>query len=346
MGLIGIKPEYRVTANSADITATIADRFISMRVTDETGFQSDTLEIILSDADPENPIQLPPTGAELEIYLGYDGNLTRMGLFVCDELELSGWPGELAIRGRAVAYEKTPLGKTDLQTQKVRSWKNGTTIGAMVAKIAKEHGLQAVVAASLKGIVLPQYDQTEESDISFLIRIAKHYDAIVKPAGGKLAFAKRGESKSAGGEDMPTITVMASECTSWRMHQSTKESPGTVVAYWHNTKQSKRIEVSVGSGDPVKRVKHYFPNQAAALAAANSELDKRKRSENKLSLVMPGNQLLAAEAKLLPSGFHPAVTGDWLITRVAHDLSDSGYKCEIDAERPKGDNELPSDDEE
>lgn len=231
MGLIA--PEFRVSANAADITAAIKDRLISLRLTDEMGFQSDMLQIVLSDHDPAKPIQKPPKGAELEVWLGYDGQVERMGMFVADEVETAGWPRTMTIRARAAAYEQTPKGKTDLQTQKVRSWPGLTKLGDMVSKIAKEHGMQPAVAKSLASITLPHLDQTEESDISFLVRVLKQYDAVVKPSGGKLTVAKRGESQTVSGDAMPTITLKAEDCTSFRMTEAARESPGTVVAYWH-----------------------------------------------------------------------------------------------------------------
>ena len=327
-------PAYRIVANDADITATIDDRFMWLRITDEAGLQADTLELCLADHDPEKPIQIPSTGAELEVFLGYGNAVQRMGMFVCDEIELSGWPGVMTIRARASVYEATPKGKTDLQTQKARSWPNNIKLGAMVAKIAKEHGMEPAVAQSLKNIVLPHFDQTEESDISFLLRILRNYDAIVKPANGKLIVAKRGESKSASGEDLPIVTVEAEETTTFHMNISARESPGTVVAYWHSTKRGKKQEIKVGSGDPVRRIRHYYPSADAAIQAAQSELNKRMRRKNKVSLTMPGHSSLMAESRLQLNGFREGVAGEWLVTRVEHELGHGGYACRVEAEKP------------
>lgn len=329
-------PAFRVLANSANITAAIAARLKSLSITDEAGFQSDTLEISLADHDPLNPIELPPTGAELEVWLGYADNLVRMGLFVADEIELAGWPGEMTIRGRATPYEGSKGGKTDMQTQKTRAWPKGTKLSAMVAKIAKEHGLQPAVAKSLQSIVLPQFDQTEESDISFLVRVCRKHDAVAKPGGGKLAVAKRGESKNTSGEDMPTVILAATNCTRWSMNTSTRDSEGTVVAFYHDRGQAKRKEVKVGSGDPVRRLRHNFPDKAAAEKAAQAELDKRGRRKNKLSATMPGDPTLTAEAKLQLVGFRQGVPTDWVITRVQHQFEASGgYSCDVECEKPK-----------
>ncbi len=328
-------PVCRVVANSADITAKILDRLISLRITDEAGLEADTLEITLADHDPANPIQIPPKGAELEVFLGYGVASARMGLFVCDEVELSGWPAQMAIRARAAPYEASKGGKTDLQTQKSRSWPAGTKLGDMVAKIAKEHSMQPNVAASLKDIQLPHFDQTEESDISFLVRVCKRYDAAAKPSGGKLVVVKRGESKTASGKDMPTVNLFAGDCTSYRYTEASREGTGTVIAYWHQSSQAKKVEVKVGSGEPVKRLRHHYPNQDAAKAAAQAELDKAARGERTFTASMPGDTALAAECKLVATGFHPGVDGTWLVKRVTHSLDSSGYKSDVECEKPK-----------
>lgn len=330
-----MQPAYRVTANSANITAQIASRLISIEVTDEAGFDSDTLEITLDDTDQTSPLELPPTGAELEVWLGYDSNLQRMGLFVADEIEVSGWPSTMVIRGRAAPYSTSKGGKTDLQTQKTRSWPKGTKLGDMVAKIAKDHKLESAVAASLESIALPQFDQVDESDISFLVRVVRKYDAMVKPGGGKLVVAKRGEAKSVGGQDMPTITLAATTCTRWSMNRAVRDADGTVVAYYHDRGAAKRKQVEVGSGDPVRRLRHNFPDEESARRAAQGELDKRERRRNKISLTMPGDPQLTAEAKLQLTGFRQGVPTSWLVTRVQHHFQPGSYSCDVEAEVPK-----------
>ena len=337
MGL-NITPSYRVTANGADISQALATRLRSIVVVDEAGYSADSVEITLVDTDINNPVEIPPTGAELEVFLGYkEAGLQRMGLFVADEVELNGWPGEMVIRGRAAPYDTSKGGKSELQSQKTRSWPKGTTLGAMVSKIAKEHSMSAAVASSLSGISLPQYDQTEESDISFLVRVARKFDAVVKPGGGKLAVTKRGESKSASGEAMPTVTLAAQDCTRWSLSITTRDSDGTVIAFYHDRGLAQRKQVTAGSGDPVRRLRHNFPDQASALKAANGELDKRGRRKNRLTLTMPGDPLLAAEAKLTLTGFRAGVPTDWLVSRVEHRLEvGAGYSCDLECEKPKG----------
>lgn len=328
------RPDYRLLANTSDITDTIRNRLISLRYTDEAGMESDVLEIVLADHDPGNPIQIPPTGAELELFLGYDGAAERIGLFVCDEIELAGWPGEMTIRARAAPFDLSKNGKSNLQTQKTRSWPKATTLGAMVKKIASEHGLEPAVAEKLAAISLPHIDQADESDLHFLARVGKKYDAIVKPAGGKLILAKKGEAKTVTGQELPTVTLKPEEVSRWRVVQSKRETAGMVVAYWHAVKSAKRNEVKVGSGEPVRRLKMYYPAQEMALAAARSELDRRERGRTTVSVTLPGRTDLVAEGRVVLSGFRDGVDDEWSITRAEHMLDGNGYVTTIEAETP------------
>lgn len=331
---MGLKPDYRLLANSEDITATIRNRLVSLRYTDEAGMDSDVLEIVLADHDDKNPIQVPPTGAELELFLGYDGAAESIGLFVCDEVEIGGWPCEMIIRGRAAPFDKSKNGLEHLQTQKTRSWSSGTKLGDMVKKIATEHNMNPAVASALAQIALPHIDQADESDLHFLGRVAKRYDAVVKPAAGKLVLAKVGQAKTVGGQDLPTVALAPKDVSRFRVVMSKRETAGMVVAYWHAVKSAKRQEVKVGKGEPVTRLKMYYPTQEMALAAARSELDRRERRKVTVSITLPGRTDLVAEGRVVLSGFRDGVDGEWSITRAEHSLDSNGYTTTVEAEQP------------
>lgn len=331
---MGLKPEYKLLANSEDITAKIRDRLINLRFTDEAGMESDVLQIRLADNNPLEPIAMPPTGAELELFLGYDGLLDRIGLFVVDEIELSGWPGEMTITAHAAPFDKSSGGKANLQSQKTRSWPKDTKLGGLVAKIAKEHGLEPAVAQSLASITLPHLAQADESDMHFLVRIARRYDAVVKPANGKLVLAKRGETKSVSGEALPAVTLQPGDVTDYRATMSRRENSGSVVAAWHEGSRAKRHTITVGSGEPVTRLRQQYANADMARAAAQSELDKRNRAKFQLSVTTPGRTDLMAEGPLTLEGFREGVNGEWITTSVEHSLDNGGYVTSVQAETP------------
>lgn len=332
---MGLKPEFRLVANDQDITDKIRDRFQSLSFSDEAGLEADTLTVALVDDQPDAPIAIPPTGAELELFLGYDGKLDRMGLFIVDEVELSGWPGLLTISAKAAAFEKSKGGKKTLQSQKTRSWPKGTKLGDMVAKIAGDHGLTPACAQSLKNIELPHTDQSDESDLHLLVRIGKKYDAVVKPADGKLVMAKHGEGKSASGKPLAPVTITATDCSAYSLRLSRKEGQGKVTASYQDTKKAKRKTVEMGDGEPVRRIRTQFSTRAQALAAVQSEMNKRARGEATVTVDCEGRTDLLAEVPLSLEGFREGVDGQWTIKRAVHSLDGvSGYKTNIEGERP------------
>ncbi|MDF7673555.1 contractile injection system protein, VgrG/Pvc8 family [Acetobacteraceae bacterium ESL0709] len=338
---MGLNPAYLVTANDRDITDIIARRLVSLSVTTETEHQSDELTLTLWN-DPLSPIRKPSLGAMLTLDLGYEQELTRMGNFIVSSL--SGQGGKMqgqtmTIQARAAPYSETPGGVTEFQTQKSRSWRAGTTIGAMVAKMASEHGMKAGVSSSLAPIALQHLDQTEEADISFLQKIARHYDAVAKPAGGKLLFITRGESQSASGAVMPPVSLTSHQISEWRWSEDRHITPGTVIALYHETRKAQTFSVSIGSGEPVRRLRRKFRTASDARAAAQAEMARRARSSIEMNLTLPGDATLnGGTSIILDHSLDESTEGQWIIRRATHRLGkQEGFITELDCERPNND---------
>jgi len=325
---------FKVEANRVDIRDAIRDRLYSLQISDGAGFESDLLEVVLIDDDPTAPLEMPPTGAEIEVTMGYELFSRKMGLFVVDELELAGWPLALVVRARAAPFDKTKYGKTDLQTQKNRSWEKGSTLAKLLETLAKEHGMEPAISASMAGIVLPHLDQREESDINFLLRVVRKYDGVVKPAGGYLTITKRGEGLSASGAELPTVTLTRTDISDFRLTQQKRDTAGTVIAYYKVSKKAARTEIKVGNGEPVKRIGTNYPTKEMALAAAKAEYNRRLRGESKLGLTLIGSPEFMAEMIVNITDVHPAINGEWLVETCRHRLGDSGYMVDLELQKP------------
>jgi uncharacterized protein len=330
--VLKFKPTFRVTADGADISGLLGSRLSSIEVVDRAGVESDACTITLADPGPFK-IALPRTGAVLDVSLGYFPTATSLGKFVVDEVTVSGPPDQMIITGRAAPHEETTDGQTDLQTQKTRSFPDGTTLGDLVRTIAGEHGLEAAISDELAAIVPPHVDQLNESDMSLLTRIAANYGAIAKPAGGRLAVVKRGEGKSASGEDLPTVTLTPGQVSSWSATIARREVAKTVIAVYRDLAAAKDVEVKVGEGEPVRRLRHTFPDEASAKDAAEAELERSKREGGRVTVTLPGRTDLMAEGKLVLVGFREGVAGEWSIEGVTHRLDSGGYSVTVDAEQ-------------
>lgn len=322
-------PQFRIIANRRDITAQIADRLLGLTVTDEAGMQSDKVSIRIDNRD--GAVALPAQGAQLDVYVGYaETGIARMGLYTVDELSESGPPATLTITGKAADMRDT------LKEKRTQAWE-GMTLGDLIRAVAARNGYTATVADALDTLPVAHIDQTEESDMHLLTRLAKEHDAVAKPAGGKLIFVPRGEAKTVTGKSMPAVALSRTDILQWNVTLDGRGKYPSVRASFHDAANAIRTPVDVGSGSPVRVLSKPFPDAATALAAAQAEYHRQQRGTGRLSLTVSGNPALAAEAKLTISGNSQASDGHWTITRVEHSLTPGeGYRCEIEAEVPKG----------
>lgn len=319
---MGLNPTCKIEANGKDITAIINKRLENISVSDEAGFSSDTLDIVLDDSG--EGIQLPSRGAELKVYLGYDNKNTYIGLFVVDKVNISGPVSLLKIKAAGAPF-KSSKNYGHLQEQKSRSW-NNVSLGSVVKKIASEHGLKPVIGKELQGIIIKHSDQTNESDVNFLVRKAKKYGATLKISGGNLLFIKSGTGKSANGKDLPVINVKPEDLSEWDVGIGEKQNYKTVVATYRDKSLAKDIEVRSGSGKPEYRIKYRYADADSARKAAQSKLQDLQRSSGEIELTFcQGRPDVFAEGRIKTSGFRDGANGLWTIKSVQHSFSKSGF---------------------
>jgi len=328
-----MQPQFKILANQTDITKIIQQRLISIHITDESGIKGDTLDIQLDD---EPPIEWPRHGAELEVFVGFkkitnDLNnnigLVRQGLYIVDEIAHSGPPNTFTLRGKASNL------KQSLKQPKTRSW-DGMTLGDLVNTIAQEHGMSAKVGESLQDYAIAHVDQTDESDLHLLTRLARDVGVMVKPVAGFLVMVPRGEAKSATGQSLPMITITADRIQQHHVTQTETNQYDAVTTYWHDTQTAKRMAVKIGEGR-VFMSRHTYADETTAKNAAKAKLHQFKRSSLQLSLTLIGNPNLMAEGKINVTGLRSPINGSWVIECVVHQINDQGFTSRIDAVPPK-----------
>lgn len=325
-----MRPVFRIVVDGRqDVTDRFRDRLLSLRVTDEAGVRSDAVELRLDDRD--SAIGLPPTGREMKISLGYeDRRETVTGTYVVDEVELSGPPQTLVVRAKAADMHSS------LKAQRTRSWED-VSLGDLVASIAADHDLKPRVGGTLRSVRIPHLDQTEESDLHLLTRLARDHDAVAKPAGGHLLFVPRGEAASATGRPMPTVDVRPEDCRRWSVTIADREAYRSVRAHWHEPESGKRRTETAGDGEPAWTLRRTWASASEAREAARAKLSALTRGTARLSLALsPGNPVVAAEAELRLRGFRKGVDGSWTCSRAVHRLDRGGYATSVEAELKGG----------
>ena len=319
-----MRPDYNIKANGQDITALVKKHFISMTIVDQAGVKSDTFELRLSDHN--NELELPRKDAELIVSMGYENALSMMGVYIVDEVDLIGPPDVIIIHAKAAKMSG------GLKAPKAKSW-HKTTLGNIVGTIAAEHGLEAKVSAELSSIELAHIDQTDESDLHFLTRLAKQYDAIAKPTAKRLIVAPKGQSKSASGKALSPVNVPRSGTSSHRITLADRGKYASVTASWHNLDTGQPEAVTAGAGEPTYTMRQKHNNQASAMAAAKAKLRAFNRGQGvgNINLAI-GNAEVMAESPITLSGFRTGVDGAWVAAKVIHTLNNSGYTTKIDLE--------------
>lgn len=317
--------DFRITANGDDITPRIADRLIDLTITDEAGMKSDAAELVIDDRDYR--VDLPETGAELEIALGFrETGLISMGLYTVDEVTGDGPPDKMVIKAKAADM------RSGIKAPRTREWE-AVTIDDIVRRIGGEHGFEPAVAGALKGVFYPFIAQTSESDLNLLTRLARKLDATVKPAGGRLVFVEAGAGKTTDGKDMPAIALHRRDLADWSWKVTGRGRYGRVVAEWTDLGAAEVKKITEGDKDPTLKLRHRHASEQEARRAAKGALRRSKRASGTLSGSLGGFRgEMTAEGRIEVSGLKPDLSGLWTLTRVTHRLG-SSLTTSFEAER-------------
>lgn len=348
-------PVYQLLVDGSDISAAIRPRLMSMTITDNRGFTADTIEITLDDSDGQ--LDMPRRGATLRAFIGWQGSaLVDKGTYKIDEVEHNGAPDVLTIRGKSADL------RGGMNKLRERSW-HQTTINSIVEQLAAPYQLTPCVGDSLKGQLIDHIDQTNESDLAFLTRLAGQCDAIATVKSDRLMFIKAGQGTTASGQPLPAITITRQDGDQHRFSVADRDAYTGVIAYWQDNKnaEKKKIEVKrkkktkpkeerplppgvvvnkkehellVGDSENVKELRHVYANQNNAMRAARAEWEKLQRGVAEFDITLAkGRPELYPEQPTTVRGFKPDIdTAPWLLTQVVHDLTNQGYTNRVQLE--------------
>lgn len=280
-------PDFRLVIDGREMSPVLANRLESLLLTDNRGFLADTLELTLSDHDGR--LALPPRGARVRVWLGWQGQaLEDKGEYIVDELEHAGAPDKLIIRARSADL------RAGVITKKERSWADAT-IGEIVKSIAAQNELTPVVGAEFDGLKIGHIDQTDESDISLLQRLARDHDAIATVKHGRLLFIAAGKATTASGKPLPTVAIVRQAGDGHRFLVADREAYTGVRAWYNDVKAAERKSVIVTAENitpetgtapdltvgGVKEAKHVYASKAAAQRRAREEWRRVQQGPNR-----------------------------------------------------------------
>ena len=312
-------PVCIITANNKPLNELISSRIISVTVTDNRANEADELSIVLDDSD--GALELPKRGVKLNCKMGYLGeDIHDKGDFVVDETEWSGTPDLITVKASSANF------KSKIKEAKSKSY-HRKKFGEIASEVAKNHELTLVMTADLKAINLAHVDQTNESDLNLLQRLAKQNGAEMAVKKDRLLIFKAGSAKTASGKNLPAITLTRNDGDQFRYSEQDRESDHTgVSASYQDTGKAKREKAVSGEKGKVKHLKGTFANKEEAERASKAKMAEIKRQMAKFSITTAyGIPEISTESPVKLDSFKTEIDKlKWIVEKATHSYAKSG----------------------
>lgn len=357
-----LTPQVELTIDGKRFGTQAMSRIISISLTDKRGFEADELTIELDDHD--GTIAIPKTGSKITLKLGYkETGLVEKGEYLVSEFTASGSPDRLSITARAADLAEA------LAEQVEKSW-HKQTLYQIIETIAKKHKYEYIIHKDYQNQKIEHIDQTNESDASFMSRLAEQYDAIATIKNGKLLFIPAGESQTASGQPIQPTTITRASGDSHSFTYSSSNSYQAVRAYYTDKKTGQKKEVIVNKdnaypnkkttqqtktvkgktfkakkkendnqkvnteGQKIKTLRHLYATESGAWSGARGAFKKIQRGVAEFSITLAvGRPDLYPETPAVVKGFKPEIDAEaWLIIEVSHKIDSGGYTASIQFE--------------
>ncbi|WP_276951013.1 phage late control D family protein [Helicobacter rodentium] len=197
----------------------------------------------------------------------------------------------------------------------------------IVERIAKEHGLSAI--CDYGEIKIAYTGQHDMSDLAFLKKFAKDFDAVFNVKDNQIIFLRKGNE---GKSTIPKASISLSECSSYRIKYSNKTLYGSCKAVWHDIKENAIKEVVVGSGEGEQiKLEQSFKNAAEAKEKAKAKLERANSGIVSGSLEIYGSKVFAGGILSLSNAGEDS--GEYRIKSVNHSLSADSFMTSVEFEK-------------
>ena len=324
---MGLKPSaYAQGPGAAIINANL----YSFSRNDSSGVKSDSLTLVVNTGDQDG---VPKKDAELRWFEGFKGEEVDKGVFIITGVTPQLFPPQVTIRATAAPFKLDD--STGVKQNRSRTFSD-TTLGDIFREVVLAHGFSPRVEPSLDGISVPFFEQTDETDPSFLRRLARKYDAVAKPADKYYVLARRGNVNTITGKSIPVRTLSVPEFNSPSIHgftnasldESSRSRFSGVIARWQNVADGSEQSVTTGAA-PFKKLADVFSSEEEAKAEAEAALRENDRKGKILRFDVEGDPYLVAEGLLVLDGSWPLhMQGKYSIDDIsASGSASSTYRC-------------------
>lgn len=333
--------KVQVLYNNRDITNDISNSLISVKYTDKTEGESDSIELDLEDVGNKwKGPWYPNTGALLSVKIMNAGKVLNCGVFEIDQIDISGPPSHVSIKGIAAAASSLTRTKNNVAH-------SNCTLLNIAQSIANKNGLNIV--GSIEDIYISKATQRNETDIQFLNRIGKEYGYVFSIRGKDLIFVKKTVLES-----RPAVyTINIADIISYSFSdKGMKGVAAAEVAYSNpETKEVVKSRINIRDYRPVRLdTEQQSPYQVVAnpnIAKVYVRAESKQQAEEKAKAVLydtnsqqqtgrltvMGNPYLIAGNNIKITGLGN-LSGVYSIVSSDHDVSPGiGWRVTIEVKR-------------
>ncbi|KGQ36823.1 phage late control D family protein [Gallibacterium genomosp. 1] len=356
-------PQFKISVTSKnkkqEITKIVSERLMQLTLIDNRGFEADEIDLQLSDHN--GALMLPSRGAIIDIAIGWKGKqLVPKGSYIVDEIQYSGSPDTLTIRAKSADL------RGSLHSKKERSF-HRITFGKLIEQLAKENNLEPLCSPDFKDKLIDHLDQTNESTINLLSRLAEEYDAIATVKNGKLLFMPTGKGKTVNNKPLPPILITRQAGDSFNFSLIESDNYTAVRAYWYDMNTGKKGEVIIDKNSEIQRknvitktgkvsknkqkvlvqhqpvesdadqmltLRNTYTSEKRAINSAKAAFNKMKHGVASFSLTLAyGRPELIPELPVTVQGFKGMIdSSEWIISKVTHNIDKDGYISQVECE--------------
>ena len=321
------KPAYRLEVDGEPLPV----RPLIIEILDLLGPESDSLRLTLPALTSAGEIvDHPPHGRRIRAWLGYaNAELYDLGEYIVNAIDFHRSAGGYSLSVSADTLAALEAIKAPVD----KSW-HDIAIEDVFATIAAKYDLEPRISASVRARIsgariIRAEVQNAESDVAFLERLGRRYNAQFSIKDGRALWLRVGDGKSIEGQDLPRHDVaLEGEGLTWDASYLDRPMYGKVEAVWANVASPLGNVVDAGLGDPVYRMRGIFAVEGEARLAAEAMLDEFERDVAAFSLSMPGRPEIRA-GHLINCTTRFPVAGLWYVAEAQHVYDPSGLTTRL-----------------
>lgn len=322
-----------IVYNKKDISAEITPYLKSVSYTDNMSGQADDLQITLEDRQGLwQSAWMPEKGASLTVTLlakdwAVEGmpDMLQLGTFEIDEVASSGPPSEVQIKATSIPYSNTLRGE-----EHTRSWEKAEL--KTIAKDIADGAKLELLYDTQDNPTLDRAEQTEESDLAFLLNLCGDHGLALKVSDGKLIIFDEAAYEQA--EPVYYIVKGESALLTYSLSTKLRDVYAACHVSYQAGKDKQLIEATFTAPERTGKTLQVH-EQVASIAEAERLAKKRLRDKNKdevtgnISVMGDFNLVAGIAVQLIGFG---AYDGRYIITSAGHDIGGS-YTTNISIRR-------------